>query len=198
MNDLISALRQFITRDLMFVLGGSYVLIALFLHIFGPVAPPQDTSGAMFALWLGTAYVVGFAVQECLSLSRIITTQPVIQPGPIVSRAYSKLTKTDWESVTKELERESHQLFEAKAGDREYENYQRILSLKQIGTAVGSCLFVTFFLLVSAAWRFQSLVLYAASLFALFSSIVLLLMGWVKGAQQVQFTVNWYRYNKDA
>ncbi len=96
-NELVSALRQFITRDLMYILGGSCALssLLLLLDVSNPLLGSLSTAGAF--LWVGVAYITGFSIQETLSLTPLFTRiikhlVRTIRLAPILETAYNYIT----------------------------------------------------------------------------------------------------------
>lgn len=194
-GELIRALRYFITRDIMYLVGGASVGITL-LHVSGqPLTTDYPT-----AIWLwaaGVAYGVGYAIQEILSLSRILTTAPVLKPKWLVKWLYGRFTRADWRCVDPSAWQTKRKRFEEKAFERTYAQFQRIIGLKHIGSTLGAnWLMCGIILVVYAAtnnkmhfdWVDFDWVLALATLFL---SVGLIAMAWVKGAQQTQHIWDW-------
>ncbi len=101
MNDLVSLFRNFIYRDLAFILGGSIVLLSA-LHAFGiSLHRLQDQPYTLFLLTV-LAYVVGYAVQDFGALlpGRPTSTGYVLRPGRLSRFLYWRFTGSGWEPLT--------------------------------------------------------------------------------------------------
>lgn len=205
-GELIRALRHFITRDIMYLVGGASVGITL-LHVSGqPLTKDYPT-----AIWLwaaGAAYGVGYVIQEILSLFSILTTAPVLKPKRLVKWLYRRFTRTDWLCVDPSAWETKRKRFEEKALERTYAQYQRTIGLKHIGSTLGANWLVCGFILVIYAvtnnkadfdWTFAFAKLFlsvglfdwALAFATLFLSLGLIAMAWVKGAQQTQHICDW-------
>jgi hypothetical protein len=84
MSDLVSLFRNFIYRDLAFILGGSIVVLS-FLHAFGvSLHKLQDQPYTLFLLTV-LAYVVGYTVQDLVAL---LPWRPTFTGDPAGFRAF--------------------------------------------------------------------------------------------------------------
>lgn len=191
MNELVTALRQFIARDVMYILGGSCALSSLILLLGenNPLLEELPTAGAL--LWAGVAYITGFAIQETLSLTPLVTTQVISRPGPVVKFFYARFTRQDWEEIDCSNWTATLANFEENAPERTYQNYQRIISLMHIGTAVGSSLYVSSLLLLINAFFVGGALAWVVFGACTFLSFALAVTAWVKGAQKTQFVLSW-------
>ena len=79
MGELVTALRHYIARDLVFLVSGGSV-VATFLYVFSPVPILSGWPTISYVLAAGIAYVVGYAVQDICSLAGFVTTAPVQKP----------------------------------------------------------------------------------------------------------------------
>jgi hypothetical protein len=101
MNDLVSLFRNFIYRDLAFIIGGSIVIVST-LHAFGiSLHRLQDQPYTLFLLTV-LAYVVGYAVQDLGALlpCRPTFTGYVLRPGRLSRFLYWRFTNSGWEPLT--------------------------------------------------------------------------------------------------
>ncbi len=192
MDKLIETLKDFITRDLLYVVGGGTVGLS-FCFLFD-VPIPQSPSTAMSLLAAGIAYGIGYAIQDGLSLTRIVTTAPVVTPGRVVQSLYRQFVRTDWSQIDSAEFTKAQDLFTTIASDRDYTQWNRIVSLKHIGSTLGSSGLVAALLLVASAvgedGEARSVALALGSLVV---SLTLIALSWVKGAQQSQFVLSIYR-----
>lgn len=198
MNELVSALRQFITRDVMYLLGGSCVLSSLLLLLNKTDLFFSTISTYETLLWVGIAYITGFAIQETLSLTPLVTTQNIYKPGAIVKYFYKRFTNNEWTDIDCTNWDSSLFNFEKNAPERTYQNYQRIISLKHIGTAAGSSLYVSSGLLLVYAICEKYIFSWVLFFGSTFLAISLAITAWVKGAQQTQFIIRWRDHGENA
>src|SRR5437870_4459147 len=97
MDELVKALRHFIARDLVFVVSGSAV-IGAFLYRFDRLSSLED-SWLIFGLLAGVGYFVGYALQDGLSLTHLVTTEYVQRPNRFVQWLYQRFTRTEWRQI---------------------------------------------------------------------------------------------------
>jgi hypothetical protein len=194
MNDLISLFRNFIYRDLAFILGGSMVVVST-LHAFGiSLHHLQDQPYTLFLLTV-LAYVVGYAVQDFGALLpfRPTYTDYVLRPGRLSLFLYWRFTGSGWEPLTFASSPEGALQF-AMHMDRlnipeaTLRELDRILSLKVISMCVGGCsiLSAVIFFVTWAYNRFASID-WIPSILLLALGLALICLGWVKALQQMQF-----------
>jgi hypothetical protein len=207
MNDLVSLFRNFIYRDLAFILGGSIVLVST-LHAFGiSLHNLQDQAYTLFLLAV-LAYVVGYSVQDfgAVLFPWLIFTGYVLEPHDFWQRPYRRFTgSTSWRRLTFADSQEKaiqfvigmERLAIPKATLRDLE---RIRSLKVISMCVGACsllsaiiflitfldTFLTTFLIKWAFSLFTFVDLIAVVLLIVFG-LALICLGWVKALQEMQF-----------
>lgn len=190
MDELAKTLKDFITRDLLYIVGGGTAGLS-FCYLF-EVAVPPSPSTALALLGAGIAYGVGYAIQDGLSLTPIVTTAPVVNPGPIVRFLYRRCVRTAWSPIEPAAFKTAQEAFTTIATDRDYAQWNRIVSLKHIGSTLGSAGLVAALLLVAAAAvRSEGKsVAVALAAGALILSAMLLGLSWVKGGQQSQFVLS--------
>ena len=185
MDELVKTLKHFIYRDLLYVIGGGAVIVS-FLYLFGQL-DLQKIPTAVYLLGAGIAYVIGYAIQDGLSLTPVITTVPVSKPGRIVKRLYKCFLGREWQELDSfDLDAESIRINED-ANERSRTQLERIISLKHIGTTMGSCGLVSAlplaFKAVETKGGFDFTLVGLVSL----ASIVLLALSWVKAAQEAEY-----------
>jgi hypothetical protein len=116
MDEFVKALRHFIFRDAVYIVGGSGV-IASRLYRFHRL-PTAELPVAVYALLAGMAYFVGWAVQDVASIVRVVSTAP-LTPGRVTNRLYFLFTRQKWpklvpqsgdENINARLERHMTQM----------------------------------------------------------------------------------------
>ena len=192
MDELVKTLKDFITRDLLYVVGGGTVGLA-FCYLFEVTLPPSPSTAATL-LAAGIAYGVGYAIQDGLSLTPIVTTAPVVDPGLVVRFLYQRFARTGWVAIDRETFNLAQEAFTTIASDRDYAQWNRIVSLKHIGSTLGTSGLVAAGLLAAVAVRSKGdTFAVALAIASLILSLTLLGLSWVKGAQQSQFVLSVYQ-----
>ena len=195
MHDLALLTRDFIYRDLAFILGGGIVLGSM-AYAFGWLPDRLDFKEIQTAyaiLFAALAYVVGYAVQDVLAIPRITFTGHPFIPFSFMKFIYHCFTGSSWTNVSY-LTNETSSQFEIRIDrldipEATLRNLDRILSLKVISMCVGGCSLLGSVILSAKVMLGQSIsgkaVLALIALFAF--SISLIVLGWIKGMQQMQF-----------
>ena len=97
MGELPKNIREFIVRDLIYVVGGGVVLTS-FLYRFDRL-PDGDTPVAFYLLGAGIAYVVCNVLQDVFSIFRLVTTAPVFKLGKSWRWIYRRFTNEAWKEI---------------------------------------------------------------------------------------------------
>lgn len=161
MASLPKHLEVFITRDIIYMIGGSCV-IGSFLYASGDVYPglvpklmlalARKEPIPLVLLAAGIAYVVGYALQDFCSIWGFVTTLDVLEPHPVVQRIvgflYRRFTGQDYKWRDLQAMARDRDGFERKKKramalylsneDNRFE-HQRTITLMQIGTTMGPC-----------------------------------------------------------
>ena len=184
------SLSYFVTRDVLYVVGGSSVILS-FAYLLDRL-PTSDLFAVWYLLGAGIAYVVGYAIQDGLSFTPIITIRPVIHPNRIVRELYKRLTGTPWNDLPPyDPELVTIRVAE-KASERAITELRRIISLKHIGTTMGSCWFVSGLVLTARSVTKTASDNVLLAVVTLTFAALLLALGWVKGAQEAQCVYRLY------
>ena len=193
MNELVKALRVFISRDLLYVIGGSSVL-ASFLYLFDRL-PSSDQPLPVYLFLGGLGYVTGYAAQDGLGLTGFVTTRNVSKPPGIIQWFYRRFTGYEWTEIPKEadLQKGTMALIED-APERVMAEFQRIITLKHVGTTMGANgLFVAVFLGLRW-WAHDELFDLCVAISTFLLAVILIILGWLKSAQQSAFVMA-YNYH---
>lgn len=159
MNELAKVFKNFIYRDIVYIIGGSCVILS-FLHLFDKTCIiRKDTHTAIYLFLAGLAYVIGYCVQDTASWMGIVTTSSYFKPGPIRIWFYEHFTREKWENVFPNIKDQKKEDREKKIFQRLKETefkikkkhraeHERIISLMLIGTTIGPSGLVSAFLLL--------------------------------------------------
>jgi len=151
MGELPRNVREFIVRDLVYIVGGGMVIMS-FLYRFDRL-PDKDTPLACWLLVAGVAYVVGNAVQDIFSISRIVTTAPVVKLGKWGSRIYRRFTNEVWVDISNfDPDQTRRAIRSLRKKDCGYAaEYERVVSGLILAATMTPCMFISG-LLVSWRW----------------------------------------------
>jgi hypothetical protein len=201
MNDLVSLFRNFIYRDLAFILGGSIVLLSTShaLRSYSGIGlhSLQDRPYALF-LFTVLAYVVGYIVQDFFALLpwRPTFTGYVLEPGVLSQFLYWRFTAFGWQPVTFAMNAEEALRFVIGIRglpEPTLRELERIRSLKVFSMCIGGCSFVSALIFVGK-WSLDKWVWHSSVRFDWIAAILLLAfcaasicLGWVKALQEMQF-----------
>lgn len=178
MNEFIKAFSRFISRDLILLIGGGWV-VGAFLYLFDRV-PAANDFWILFSLLAGVGYFVAYALQDVICLTGITTTTQVNNPNRFVLWMYKRYMHEDW--LTTEVKESLQPTCERRRPD-----FERIVMFQLIGTAGGPCMAVCGILLITRwLWCGETFDLFMA-LAAMTLSLVLICLSWLKGAQRAQF-----------
>jgi hypothetical protein len=197
MNDLVRAIREFLYRDLAFILGGTLVIasIAYSLRHWLPDLPASDLRNPpTWSLFVfpALAYVVGYAVQDIGGVIGITFTGYFgNSPNKVCCWLYSRFVGANWSEIRAPDEVVIGRLDLPQPIVRTLE---RILSLKVIGMCVGVCLLLRSLFLLGRGIYMRFFVVPASAepeavllgiLFFWFG-VSLICLGWIKAMQQMQ------------
>jgi hypothetical protein len=167
MNELVKTLKNFIVRDMIYIVGGVCVIVS-FLHLHGYLKKviSKDTNVAVYLFIAGLSYPVGYCIQEVASLIKIVTTGHDFEPGRVRTKLYERYTGSTWsifsdikdgdrkkrrEKIVKELDK-AGRIFQCLDAENSIRTeLERIISHMQIGTAIGTCAVVSGLLLLFKA-----------------------------------------------
>lgn len=186
MNEIVKALGNFLTRDFLYILGGTSVLVCV-LYYFDKLPNKFENYELVYISSLG--YVVGFLNQELFSLTHIITTAMPRTPNKLAKFFFKRFTYRKFDSSicdSLHLHKKFNNIND-KINKLKYDNFQRIITLKHIGTTMASnglvCSIFLFVMYLETRSSFD-LFLFLSSLF---TSTVLILLAWIKTLQQMEF-----------
>ncbi|WP_420598735.1 hypothetical protein [Neptuniibacter sp.] len=186
MNEIIKIINQFVVRDVLYILGGGSIL-ASFAYSFG-FSTFSDIQGGLLLFLAGIAYVVGYACQEFLSITPIITTSH-FKPSKFVYGTYKRFTNTPKGKMlrwsTKLTNLNAFVDLYPNSHERQIAQIERTINLKQVGTTMGSAWLITAIILTAKAISSHAPIDIVLAISIGFLSLVLLVIGWVKGFQQM-------------
>ena len=176
MDELAKAFKNFLYRDLFYVLSGLMMLICARTLGMPNLADflPDDTARLVFVI--GCAYALALANQEAWSQTPIIKTHHLPSYNCWLLGIYRRHTRTEW-AQGDDLNRKAV---------CEDADYLRAINMKQLGASVGTSLLTCSILLAIAAARGTDGAAKAAGL-ALALSIVFIHVAWLHNMRQTAF-----------
>ena len=208
MNELFKALKNFIVRDIIYIIGGASVILS-FLYLFDKISIIEKCSTFIYLYIAGIAYAIGYCIQDISTLFNFVTTTYYFKVPSYLQRLYKRFTRQPWKDVPKFGMNEVIQINEKAHEDNKYE-LQRIISLMQVGTTMGPCAILSglllycklpfIFLESSYGCSLTGLKVILENLLFVWAlagvviliGILLILLGWLKAAQQMKFTYDLY------
>jgi len=191
MDDLVSALKHIIYRDLLYVIGGISV-ISSFLYLF-QLEPKWDLPTLVYLFPIGIGYTIGYMIQDGMSIIGIVTTRLLTEPCPLLRWVYRRFTDQEWTKLEGFDAGKARMEFLEKSSERAMAEYQRIVVLKQIGSTMGSCLIVSFVLLSVKAYCTGSPFDISLAVAGLASGATFVTLDWLKAAQEANYLYLWSR-----
>jgi hypothetical protein len=183
MDSIIKALQQFLTRDVLYILGGGSVIVSTSLY-WGVTLPSKlESPVALFVA--GIAYVIGYIIQEVVSLTPILTTSH-FTPNKFITFIYKKFTNHSLDIKEAVTNNTAFVELYPNLSERQVQQIERTITLKHVGATMGSNWLVSSIFLILLAVDLGTKPMVFIAVTALFCSLFLLLMAWVKGAQQMQ------------
>jgi len=152
MAEVAALFKQFLYRDLAFILGGSIVLLSLAYAFRGCIPSHwlgywEEFQPASTVLIAAAAYVVGYAVQDVGGVLRLTSTGH-FQPKRRREWLYKRFSRKEWRPINYVAENDREFKFDIHLGcleipERVIQELERIRSLKVISMCVGGCLLVS-------------------------------------------------------
>ncbi len=152
MGELPRNVREFIVRDLVYIVGGGMVIVSLLYRFYR--LPDKDTPLALYLLGSGIAYVIGNVVQDVFSISGLVTTANVRKLGAIGKWLYRRFYIREWEDIGKFDETEAQRAIrELQEKSRVYAaNYERAVSGLILASTMAPCTLISS-LFIWSQWR---------------------------------------------
>ena len=191
-KEIFGTLKDFIYRDLFYVVGGISVLLSATFAFDIPITYKGWTG--VYITLLG--YVVGYTLQEIVSIIGLVTTS-YKQPNAFIKWIGKRFSPSEcWESLppVEKLDlAELRNCLDKHCNESCKSRINRTINLKQVGSSMGSSLLITTIILILAAIKHPCdhwyIPLAAASLLL---TLFLIIINWIKQTQQsiMQLEVN--------
>ncbi len=209
MNELVKALKNFVVRDIIYIIGGSSVIVS-FLYLFNKTDMlGKETHTAIYLLVAGLAYIIGYCIQDTASWIRIVTTASFFEPWPSLIWFYRRFLHREWVPIFPDIvdaEERRNEIFERldkaeliiqeKTSVDNKAERDRIISLMHMGTTMGPCslvsgilLFIKAFIDRNYTFRFNI----TLTVSVLIISGLMIVLAWIKALQLMKNTE--YLYN---
>lgn len=190
MDEFVKAVRRFIVRDLLYVIGGSLVMFALLSGLHKMPGPTAQVHEYLFLC--GMAYVAGYTVQDTTSMLGITSTRNISRPHRLARWCYERFSGERWAETRVDrsdllfLVTRVHSRLRLDILMAERERY---ITLMQMGTTMGPCCVLASLILLSqrftpAPGDFCDLLLIVP---LVIMGVLLTSLGWVKACQLTCF-----------
>ncbi len=192
MSELIKIIKHFITRDVIFIIGGSIVILS-FMYKFNRISI-TNLPTAYYILGAGISYVLGYTIQDAFCLLPFVKIKTRLKYNTFIQKLYKIFVGEDgkWELLKTINLDDARREIDKQGGERIQAQLERIITLKQIGMTIGSCGLISSIFLILRAIEYQTEfdVWLASCVFLV--SIILILLGWIKMAQAAHYYTNFY------
>ncbi len=148
MDELVKALKNFIVRDIIYIIGGSIVILS-FVHLHGRInlllKYADDDHTAICLLLVGLSYALGYCIQDTASWTRIVTTGRVDNPPKLIRVLYNRFLSTRWRncSIQKKQYTQAEMCILERAPQDVKADRERIIWLMLVGTTIGPCAIIS-------------------------------------------------------
>ena len=181
MGELPKNVREFIFRDIIYIVGGGIVLIS-FLYRFDCL-PNQNTPVVFYLLGAGLSYVIGLSIQDLFSIARLVTTAKYEKPNRLVRCMYRRFYNEKWKDLP---ELNSNEVLPAVRkllrNDLRRAHYERMISGLILASTMGPCMLISS-LLIFWKWSVScSGFDFAVFVTSLVLSIGLFALAWLRAA----------------
>ena len=189
MSAFVTALRDFIARDLMFLLGGSVVIASLLYA----VSLLETVTSNLYVLILigGIAYVLGWVIQDTFCIIGLVTVQPYLSPKRVYLVLYKRLLGDEWEKIDLKDEpiRDRKVRVYEKASQRNLIEIERFIALKQVASTISPSSLIASIILFARYFMTDCdcQVDLVAAIVLLILSVLLVPLNRIKAAQQAQY-----------
>jgi hypothetical protein len=185
MDELAKIIKHFVYRDSAYIIGGSCVIVVFFRLFNRPDLFYLSTAGIF--LFAGVAYAVGYALQDGLSITRLLTTSIVEQPPKFVGWLYGRFERIPWVELQEGQATKAREVIMSSDTSGHFlSELQRIETLLVISTALGSSAFVSGILLAIKAVMSKNPFDISIAISVLIIAFILICLGWLKSAQWAQ------------
>ena len=183
MNALIQAFSRFLGRDIPYILGGSSIILSVFYLFDIPFKQKIETPYIL--LLTGFSYVIGYSVQDGISLTPIANTSLRIRPNRFLLWLFKRWSQREWKVSVDFDAWENYFQSYAHLSKEAHDPIERIITLHHVGITMGTnWLIVSLVLFAKTIIDFSMINLFLLiSLFVL--SLLLLLLGWLQGMEKM-------------
>ncbi|HCO95357.1 MAG TPA: hypothetical protein DIU00_15645 [Phycisphaerales bacterium] len=212
MNELVKALKNFVVRDIIYIIGGSSVIVS-FLYLFNKTdIHGKEIHTAIYILIAGLAYIIGYCIQDTASWIHIVTTASFFKPWRSLIWFYERFLHRKWKPIFSDIEGEDRRnkilerldqaelIIQEKVSLDNKTERERIISLMHMGTTMGPCSFVSGILLLIKAFvdgncTFRFNITLAVSV--LIISGLMIVLAWIKALELMKNTEGLYNSYKN-
>ncbi len=178
MEEIGKVLGRFATRDIPFIVGGVSVIFSFLWLVDIPI--PINPSISIVIFTAGIGYVIGYAIQDGLRLISLVNASVEIKSNKFLRFCYARWMQRPW-MVDSEFDAvaEYFRMYQ-ELNTESLAPIDRIISLKQVGNAVGGSWLVCCFLLLAKSLAVPSRISWALCLATGAFSLLLILLGWLQ------------------
>lgn len=185
MNELFRFVTLFITRDVIYIFGGSSIILS-FLYLFDRLPLTNNVPTAHLIFAGGFAYSIGYAVQGIFGFTPLVNVRLIFKIGKFGNFLYKLFERRDWEDVSQFNPFEARVVINESASERSFSYVERLIMLRHIGTTIGPCYIVSAIPLMVRAWRTTEPFDITLTSAVIGIGVVLILLGYLMTMQLTQ------------
>jgi hypothetical protein len=137
---LLKPLRNFLQRDMIYILGGFSVLVSALVAFDSAEGVFKQNSLGAWLIIIGASYVIGFTAQELFCLVGFTTTSALFKPRPIDQFFYERYMREKWKDPKNfDQYAVSVKISQAPLTDQTMNDLERIVCLLLLTATLGSC-----------------------------------------------------------
>lgn len=199
-NELIKALGRFLTRDIVFILGGTSIILTFLYTIQSDTPPPfyrsflsaiheaNDWTRIGIILWIvGIAWALGFATQEFFGLLHISSPHFPRTYGRPERFLFERLTYIKWRDEIPQPLPASRMQILGHVSDNQLDDLERIVTLKMVGTTIGPSGLVCAATLALRWWLYSQWPDFVLAIGVTIISSLLIPLGLIKKMQEAEW-----------
>jgi hypothetical protein len=146
MEEILKPFKDFLTRDVIFITGGS-LIISTVIYIRGLEIDYEKIPLPIYIVIALLGHSIGFAIMQLFNGLRIINITTIQNPNTVDRLIYRIFARRKWDAIR---DHSGATWLAATPLPRDQAEKDRIITLKHIGATIGPCAFVSGVLLTLA------------------------------------------------
>lgn len=141
MSELIRIVKYFITRDIVYLIGGSILMTSMF-YAAGQVSKICNIGNAMLFVLAGLSYIIAVVLTDQAGALGIVSVSIECTPKKKMIDRFEKFTNRPWKEITKDQKEEFEKRKDNLKDDEFRWQLERTVTLQMIGATCSPCVFL--------------------------------------------------------